>query len=153
MAVNSASSQETPLPSAELTGSASRMLPSNMAIRKLSRMICVVDSDTFFFLISNTLFPVRKITLPVSFPHFTRKQQKGTSGLCSQLVPVYLLFSVLYPVPPRPSRFLPEKSVFSPAAPFAEIRFSFRRYLLLPKAKLQHLFLYQSYCCLPRLNF
>ena len=54
VAVNRASMYGTACPSAELTGNESKMLPMNMVIKKPSRMICVVDRDNFFFIISNT---------------------------------------------------------------------------------------------------
>ena len=47
-------------------------------------MICVVDSENFFFIISNTFIAVIEFRpILLIFP----KKHKGTSGLCSQLVP------------------------------------------------------------------
>ena len=50
-------------------------------------MICVVDRENFFFIISNTL-TTEIISI---WTHSARKKQKGTSGLCSQLVPFKML--------------------------------------------------------------
>ena len=61
----------TASPSAELIGNAKSPLPTRMVTRKLSNMICVVESVNFFFL------TIR----------FSSKKHKGTNVLCSQLVP------------------------------------------------------------------
>ena len=50
-------------------------------------MICVVDSDRFFIVISNTIIVVYKN----SISYFAPKKHKGTSGLCSQLVPLSVI--------------------------------------------------------------
>ena len=69
VAVNSASRYGTGFPVAELTGIASRRLPSAMTIKKLSIMICVVDSVRFFFMI-DPLIAVR-------YSQFCPKKAKG----------------------------------------------------------------------------
>jgi len=51
-------------------------------------MICVVDSENFFFIINNT-FTVVIISIDTAR---LLKKQKGTSGLCSQLVPSNILW-------------------------------------------------------------
>ena len=71
VAVNSASRYGTASPLAELIGNAKSPLPTRMVARKLSNMICVVESVYFFF-------------LTIRFPS---KKHKGTNVLCSQLVP------------------------------------------------------------------
>ena len=51
VAVKSASRYGTASPVAELIGKANSTLPKRMVTRKLSNMICVVESANFFFLI------------------------------------------------------------------------------------------------------
>ena len=46
-------------------------------------MICVVEKENFFFIISNTLTAVKRFQPDIVCP----KKHKGTGGLCSQLVP------------------------------------------------------------------
>ena len=50
VAVNSASKYGTAFPFTELMGSANRLLPRSMAIKKLSNMICVVERVNFLFI-------------------------------------------------------------------------------------------------------
>ena len=71
VAVKSASRYGTASPLAELIGNAKSPLPASMVTRKLSNMICVVESVNFFFLTIS----------------FSSKKHKGTNVLCSQLVP------------------------------------------------------------------
>jgi hypothetical protein len=52
VAVKSASRYGTASPPAELIGRDRSRLPSNIAIRKLSKIICVVDRENLFFLIT-----------------------------------------------------------------------------------------------------
>mgnify|MGYP006976637296 CR=1 FL=1 len=80
VAVKSASRYGTASPLAELIGNAKSPLPMRMVTRKLSNMICVVESVNFFFL------TIR----------FSSKKHKGTNVLCSQLVPFVLNFLSLY---------------------------------------------------------
>ena len=75
VAVKSASRYGTASPLAELIGNAKSPLPMRMVTRKLSNMICVVESVNFF-----------SLTI-----RFSSKKHKGTNALCSQLVP-FLLF-------------------------------------------------------------
>ena len=70
-----ASRYGTASPLAELIGNAKSPLPTRMVTRKLSNMICVVESVNFFF-------------LTIKFP---LKKHKGTNVLCSQLVPFIII--------------------------------------------------------------
>ena len=79
VAVKSASRYGTASPLAELIGNAKSPLPMRMVTRKLSNMICVVESVNFFFL------TIR----------FSSKKHKGTNVLYSQLVPFLLFVSVI----------------------------------------------------------
>jgi len=79
VAVKSASRYGTASPLAELIGNAKSPLPMKMVTRKLSNMICVVESVNFFFL------TIR----------FSSKKHKETNVLCSQLVPFLLFVSVI----------------------------------------------------------
>ena len=79
VAVNNASGYGTASPLAELIGNAKSALPTRMVARKLSRIICVVESVNFFFLNIN----------------ISSKKHKGTNVLCSQLVPSILLITVI----------------------------------------------------------
>ena len=71
VAVKSASRYGTAFPLEELMGNAKSMLPIRIVTRKLSNIICVVESANFFF-------------LTIRFP---LKKHKGINVLCSQLVP------------------------------------------------------------------
>ena len=75
VAVKSASIYGTASPLAELIGNAKSPLPTRMVTRKLSNMICVVESVNFFFL------TIR----------FSSKKHKGTNVLCRQLVPLLII--------------------------------------------------------------
>ena len=75
VAVKRASRYDTGSPVAELIGNASSALPTRIVPRKLSNMICVVESVNFFFL-----------TIIFSF-----KKHKGTNVLFSQLVPFIII--------------------------------------------------------------
>ena len=54
VAVNNASIYGTDLPLEELIGNTKSKLPSSIVIRKLIKMICVVDNANFFFRNINT---------------------------------------------------------------------------------------------------
>jgi hypothetical protein len=82
VAVNNASRYGTDTPLAELIGKAKRMLPSKIAIIKLSKIICVVDKEILFFLITiprnftkkdqhplQTACPIKIIDLIISYTH------------------------------------------------------------------------------------
>ena len=73
VAIKSASRYGTASPLAELIGNAKSPLPTRIVKRKLSNMICVVESVNFFFLTIK----------------FSSKKHKGTNILCSQLVPFH----------------------------------------------------------------
>jgi hypothetical protein len=79
VAVSSASRYRTALPMAELICNANSTIPARTVTRKLSNMICVVESLNFFFL------TIR----------FSSKKHKGTNVLCSQLVPFALFVSII----------------------------------------------------------
>ena len=79
VAVKSASRYGTASPLAELIGNAKSPLPMRMVTRKLSNMICVVESVNFLFL------TIR----------FSSKKHEGTNVLCSQLVPLLSLFFMI----------------------------------------------------------
>ena len=79
VAVKNASRYGTASPLAELIGKTKSPLPTRMVTKKLSNMICVVESVNFFFL------TIR----------FSSKKHKGTNVLCSQLVPFLLFVSVI----------------------------------------------------------
>jgi len=64
VAVKSASRYGTASPLAELIGNAKRPLPMRIVTRKLSNMICVVESVKFFFLTIS--FPQKSIKEPTS---------------------------------------------------------------------------------------
>jgi hypothetical protein len=95
VAVKSASRYGTASPSAELIGNANSTLPKRIVTRKLSNMICVVESVYFFFLTIK----------------FSPKMHKGTNFLCSQLVPLAIIcfnnYNIFYCL-------CQEKSLFSP---------------------------------------
>ena len=75
VAVKSASRYGTAFPLEELMGNAKSMLPIRIVTRKLSNIICVVESANFFF-------------LTIRFP---LKKHKGINVLCSQLVPFTII--------------------------------------------------------------
>jgi hypothetical protein len=79
VAVNNASRYGTASPLEELIGNAKSALPTRMVARKLSSIICVVESVNFFFLNIN----------------ISSKKHNGTNVLCSQLVPSILLIAVI----------------------------------------------------------
>ena len=64
VAVNSASRYGTASPVAELIGNANNALPKRIVTRKLSNMICVVESVNFFFI--TITFPLKSIKEPTS---------------------------------------------------------------------------------------
>ena len=64
VAVKSASRYGAASPLAELIGNAKRPLPTRIVKRKLSNMICVVESVNFFFLTIG--FPLKSIKEPTS---------------------------------------------------------------------------------------
>ena len=76
VAVKSASRYGTASPLAELIGNAKNTLPTRIVARKLSNMICVVESVNFFFLTIS----------------FSSKKHKGINVLCSQLVPFFIIY-------------------------------------------------------------
>jgi hypothetical protein len=75
VAVKSASRYGTATPSAELIGNTNNALPTRMVTKKLSNMVCVVESVNFFFL------TIR----------FSSRKHNGTNVLCSQLVPFIMI--------------------------------------------------------------
>ena len=72
VAVNRASRYPTEQPLAELIGRTRSRLPKTIVIKKLSRMICVVDNEPFFLLfITVPLFFVESaLALRGGFPAF-----------------------------------------------------------------------------------
>ena len=79
VAIKSASRYGTASPLAELIGKAKSPLPTRIVVRKLSNIICVVESVIFFFL------TIR----------FSSKKHNGTNVLCSQLVPFIIVIFII----------------------------------------------------------
>ena len=76
VAVNSASKYGTASPLAELIGSTSSRLPTKITIRKLSIIICVVERENFFFIISNTLIVAISFRFQHIRPMFPEKSTR-----------------------------------------------------------------------------